>query len=104
MAKQLNQVNVNLAFTADTGKARAQLQELQNTLKNFSTNTALKTSGLGLTKELQDAANAASELQIKLQQSMTSTGSLDLGKFNQSLKSSGKHLSDYANQLKNLGP
>ena len=104
MAKQLNQVNVNLAFTADTGKARAQLQELQNTLKNFSTNTALKTSGLGLTKELQDAANAASELQIKLQQSMTSTGSLDLGKFNQSLKSSGKQLSDYANQLKNLGP
>ena len=35
---------------------------------------------------------------------MTSTGSLDLGKFNQSLKSSGKQLSDYANQLKNLGP
>ena len=101
MAKQLN---VNLAFTADTSKAKAQLQELQNTLKNFATNASLKTSGLGLTKELQDAANAASELQIKLQQSTTSTGSLDLGKFNQSLKSSGKQLSDYANQLKNLGP
>ena len=94
MAKQLN---VNLAFTADTGKAKAQLQELQNTLKNLATNASLKTGGLGLTKELQDAVNAASELQIKLQQSMTSTGSLDLGKFNQSLKSSGKQLSDYAN-------
>ena len=32
MAKQLN---VNLAFTADTGKAKAQLQDLQKTLDNM---------------------------------------------------------------------
>ena len=44
MAKQLN---VNLSFTADTGKAKAQLQELQSTLKNLATNASLKTGGLG---------------------------------------------------------
>ena len=32
MAKQLN---VNLAFTADTGKAKAQLQSLQNQLQSL---------------------------------------------------------------------
>lgn len=101
MAKQLN---VSLGFTADTSQAKAQLQELQMALTKLTQTSALKTSGLGLTKEINDAINAASELQIKLQQSTTSTGSLDLGKFNQSLQQGGKKLSDYANQLKALGP
>ena len=35
MAKQLNQVNVNLSFSADTSKAKAQLQDLQNQLNNL---------------------------------------------------------------------
>lgn len=101
MAKQLN---VNLGFTADTSQAKAQLQELQNALIKLTQTSASKTSGLGLTKEINDAINAVTELQVKLQQSTTSTGTLDLGKFNQSLQQGGKKLSDYANQLKVLGP
>ena len=101
MAKQLN---VSLGFTADTSQAKEQLQELQNALTKLTQTSASKTSGLGLTKEINDAINAATELQVKLQQSTTSTGSLDLGKFNQSLQQGGKKLSDYANQLKALGP
>lgn len=101
MAKHLN---VNLGFTADISQAKSQLQELKNTLVNLTQISASKTSGLGLTKEINDAINAVTELQIKLQQSTTSTGSLDLGKFNQSLQQGGKKLSDYANQLQALGP
>ena len=101
MAKQLN---VNLAFTADTGKAKSQLQDLQTSLNHLVQTTASKTSGLGLTRDLNEAINAANELKIKLQQSTTSTGSLDLGKFNQSLKESGKQLSFYAENLRMLGP
>ena len=48
MAKQLN---VNLAFTADTSKAKAQIKELQSTLDKLMLDTS--TSGeLGLTKDL----------------------------------------------------
>ena len=32
MAKNLNKVEVNLAFSADTGQAKAQLRELKNLL------------------------------------------------------------------------
>ena len=101
MAKQLN---VNLAFTADTGKAKAQLQDLQNTLSKLTDASVLKTNKLGLTEELNSAVNAASQLKIKLTEATTPTGSLDLGKFNKNLKDSGKDLSYYANHLKSLGP
>ena len=101
MAKQLN---VNLAFTADTGKAKAQLQDLQNTLNAIANASVLKTDKIGLTKDINSAVNAASQLKIKLSEATTPAGKLDLGKFNQSLKESGKDLNYYANNLKALGP
>ena len=48
MAKQLN---VNLSMTADTSKAKAQLQELQQQLTAL-TNLNNKSSGFGITKEI----------------------------------------------------
>ena len=64
MAKQLN---VNLAFTADTGKAKAQLQDLQRQLSQII-NTP-KASGVtgGITKDIQQATQAAAELKVHLQ-------------------------------------
>ena len=53
MAKQLN---VNLAFTADTGKAKAQLQDLQNQLTRLM-NTGVSTAGtFGITNSMIEAS------------------------------------------------
>ena len=101
MAKQLN---VNLSFTADASKARQQLQDLQQSLDKLISSTHGKTTELGLTKELAQATSEASKLKIMLESAMTSTGTLDLGKFSQGLKKSGLELKDYANTLQALGP
>ena len=101
MAKQLN---VSLAFTADTSKAKQQLQDLQQSLNKIISSANSKTSEFGLTKELAQATSEASKLKIMLESATTSSGTLDLGKFSQGLKKSGLELKDYANTLQSLGP
>lgn len=99
MAKQLN---VNLAFTADTGKAKAQLQDLQNTLNSLVMN---KNSNLGLTNDIMKATQAAAQLKVQLESATNpNTGLLDLSKFNESLNKSGISLKTYQTQLSALGP
>ena len=78
MAKQLN---VNLSFTADTSKAKAQIQELYQSLNNVSTTTAK----LPITTQIQEAQNAAIQLKTAMNSAFdVNTGKLDLLKFNQS--------------------
>lgn len=104
MAKQLNQVSVNLQFTADTGKAKSQLQDLQNALNKV---ISQPTSGLDktLTSQIKQASNAAAELQAHLKQATNvQTGNLDFSKLNQSLKQSGHSLSEYAFKIRDIGP
>ena len=97
-------IGVNLAFTADTKQAQAQLNNLQNTLTQL-VNTAPTQGFSGFTKELQQASTAAATLKVQLSDATNvNTGKLDLGKFNQSLKTSGMTLEMYKNQLANLGP
>lgn len=106
MAKGLNkEYTVNLAFTADTGTARSQLQELQNSLTRLVNTSTKQSTGLGLTKELNDATTAAAELKVHLDQAVNvNTGNLDFSKLSESLKRSGKSLSIYGEQLQKLGP
>lgn len=106
MAKGLNkEYTVNLAFTADTGTARNQLQELQNSLTRLVNTSTKQSTGLGLTKELNDATTAVAELKAHLDQAVNvNTGNLDFSKLNESLKRSGKTLSAYGEQLQKLGP
>ena len=104
MAKQLN---VNLAFNADTSKAKAQLQDLQNTLNTLIKGSAagVAQGGLPLTKDLMEAQIAADKLNTILRQSMNaSTGNLDLTKFSDSLNKSGLKLEALKGQLESLGP
>ena len=99
------QLNVSLGFTADTSQAKRQLQELQQQLTQLTNNSLGKTKDLGLVKEIQDATTAAAQLKVQLESATSSTtGKLDLGRFNDSLKQSGMTLADYKNQLDKLGP
>ena len=102
MAKQLN---VNLAFTADTGQAKAQIMQLQQQLTNLVNIAGRQSGQLGLTKELQQATTAAAQLKAQLQTATdVNTGKLDLTKFTQSMTESGMSLKKYQQQLSHLGP
>jgi len=102
MAKQLN---VNLSFTADTGKARAQLKDLQTQLTHLINQSSIDGDGLGLSKDIEKATKSVAELQTHLNKAMnTKTGNLDFSKLNDSLKKSGKSLDKYGEELRSLGP
>ena len=101
MAKQLN---VNLAFTADTGKARAEIQALQNSLTQLAQKSIGESSSLGFSKEIKEAQTAIAQLKAQLSSSVSSNGLLDLTQFNSALQSSGMTLETYRAKLSALGP
>ena len=98
MAKQLN---VNLTFTADTAKAKAQLRDLQSQLDGL-----INGSGTNrIAGQINEATKAAAELKIHLQNATNiKTGNLDFTKLNESIKQSGKSLVQYGEQLNSMGP
>ena len=99
MAKQLN---VNMSFTADSSQARKQLQELQGSLNKLMGASKID---LGLNDEIQSAIKSTAELSAHLQHATNiKTGNLDFAKLNQSIKASGKTLTQYGRSLQELGP
>ena len=102
MAKQLN---VNLSFTADTQVAAQKLQQLQNQLNSILMNSGRGISSLGLNQELTEALGKTAELKVALEGALNpKTGTLDLGKFNESLRKSNTSITEYAQHLHSLGP
>ena len=99
MAKQLN---VNLSFTADTEKAKAQIRDLQNALNKITQNAG-KTSPLGLDKELNSAISKVAELQRVLQTATSETGRLDLGTFHKELNKANLDVNQVKSSLMSLG-
>ena len=100
MAKRLN---VNLAFSADTSKAKAQLQDLQKQLSSLMNDTNLNAE-LRIGDSAQRAIPQIAQLKAQLDNATTSAGTLDLSKFNESLKRSGITIRDYGRTLNSLGP
>ena len=99
MAKNLQ---VNLAFTADTNAAMTNLQKLRNSLTEIS---SLPFSlGKNISSDLQMAANSAQSLQNHLGAAMDiKTGNLNLSKLEASLKASGQSLSSLTSGLLRAG-
>lgn len=100
------QLNINMAFTADTSQAKRQLQELQKSLTDL-TNNAYNKNGLKLVdlKNIQEASAAVAKLKIDLQEATNKdTGALDLSKFQEAMNRSGTSLQQYRDQLIKLGP
>ena len=98
MAKQLNQLNVNLAFTADTNKAKAAITDLQASLNKIST------LNVGDNLKLKEASEAAKQLSYHLNQAYNATtGNIDLSKLNNSLKKSSTNITILSNKLLEAG-
>ena len=102
MAK--DQKRVTLVFDADTAKAKQSINDLYGTLEKLSRMNTTN-SGLSLTKDIQEATRAATQLKVSLEDAINvNTGKLDLNKFNQSLQKSRMSLSDYQRILTSCGP
>ena len=97
------QFNVNLAFNADTGKAKTQIMELQSLLSKIAyTGTAGGTDKLQT--DLHAASEAAKELQFHLNNAFNaSTGNFDLSMLDRSLKTSGSNVTDLSVKLLSAG-
>lgn len=97
-------VGVNIAFSADTSKAKAQIQELQTLLNKITYSSASSNSQKGIAKELQDASAAAKELQYHLNNAYNAnTGKLDLSLLDKSLKTTGSNITNLSTQLLSAG-
>lgn len=104
MPKQLNQVDVNLSFNADTSKAKKEIADLQKSLQDIAKMPGSAGSLFNDT-EIKNASKAALELQRHLNAAVNvNTGKLDLSRFSTSLKAAGKDLDGYYNQLIKIGP
>ena len=101
MAKQLN---VSLAFTADTSKAKKEIQDLQTQLTQLINSVGTNKQLTGLNSEIQKSVSAAAKLKVQLESATNvDTGKLDLGKFNDALNKGGINLKQYQSLLSNLG-
>ena len=101
MAKQLNVVN--LTIDANTEKAKAAVQDLSKSLQQIQLMS--RQGGLVDDISIRRASESAKELQKHLSSAVNvDTGKLDLNRFSQSLKSSGKDLKSYYNDLSKIGP
>ena len=103
MAKQLNQLEVNLSFGADTKEAKKAIMELQKSLQAVAKLPGQSSSlfdDVGINK----ASKAARELEQHLSKAVNvDTGKLDLSRFSSSLKASNKTLTEYCNTLLSTG-
>ena len=105
MPKQLNQLSVGLAFTADTSQAKKQIQDLQQSLSRLITQSSIGGGDLGLKKEISESIQLAAQLKVQLDHAVDmNNGKLNLVKFNQQLTNSGTKLSEYRDALMRLGP
>lgn len=99
-----NRINVTLGFNADTSSAQRELQKLSQQLNQIS-NLSTTSGSNGITKQMQEASKAATELRAHLASAINQdTGKLNFDKFSQSLKASGKTISDYGAKLSAIGP
>ena len=99
MAKQLN---VNMNFTADTSKAKSQIQDLSNSLQKIASTPI--SVGDKSANDLQKASQAAMDLQKHLQAAVNvNTGQLDLSRFQTSLNKAGQSLATLQKTLINSG-
>lgn len=101
MAKQLN---INMAFSADTSQAKKQIADLQTQLSNLMASSSAKATN-NINNEIQQNIQSVAKLKMALSEAMnTKTGTLDLTKFNTSLSDAGVTIKDLASDMSKLGP
>lgn len=99
-----NRINVNLAFNAETGKAKKQIQELQTLLNKIAYSGTTASPGSKMAADLRQASEAAKQLQYHLNNAFNvKTGNFDLSLLDRSLKSSKANITDLSRELLKAG-
>ena len=93
-------LQVGLSFTADTSKARAELQKLKDDL-----NKAISTSKIGESTDLKfdNAIKQAAQLRGILEGATDAVGNFNLTKFTRELDKSGMSMREVYTSLKEIG-
>ena len=98
------QLNVNLAFTADTKQAQAQIAQLQQSLDKLMSNSTKNSMFTGFDKDISNAQQSVLKLKTAINNSLNAdTGRLDLSKFNTQLNNSGLSLNKLATDMRAMG-
>ena len=98
------QRKVSLTFEANTSNAQSKIDALTKSINKVMDISTKSTGVASLDKDLQKTAQSAALLEVQLKNAFnTSTGKLDLTKFNDSLKSSGMSLEKYQASFSKLG-
>ena len=98
------QLNVNLAFTADTKQAQQQIAQLQKSLDSLMSSSMKNSAFTGFDKEISNAQQSVLKLKTAINNSLNAdTGRLDLSKFNQQLNNSGLSLGKLASDMTAMG-
>lgn len=93
-------VGYTIGITADTKAAKAQMQELMDSISKISKQASLSYD----TKSIKEGIAAAKELERHLQNAFNvSTGNLDLSKLNTSLRATGTTLDQLASRMQQFG-
>ena len=96
-------IGISLAFSADTSQAQTQLKTLETSLREIQ---KISSQGYGSfnSADMRKASQAAAELERHMANAMNpKTGNIDLTRLNSSLKSSGRTLDSYMQQIKLAG-
>lgn len=99
------QIQVNLAFTADTTAAKAQLQSLQTQLNSLTTSALSSNPTASLNSGISQAITQTQQLQVALRNATSvDTGKLNLNKFSLELNKAGLNAKQLGSSLQMLGP
>lgn len=93
------QLKIGLSFTADTSKARQEMDKLKNDLSKIVSTTNV---GQMNTVQFKNVIDQAAQLRGILEQATKSTGKLDLSKFERGLKAANIDLNTMAREFKNI--
>lgn len=98
------QINVNLAFTADTAQAKRQIAELQKSLDNLLSGSIKENAIGGFDAKIMAAQQSVLKLKTVLDSSLNvDTGRLDLSKFNAQLSNSGLSINKLSSDMSLMG-
>lgn len=94
-------IQVNLAFTADTKAAKAALKDLQSELNTLLVNAP--TQEFGLTDDVSHAVAECAKLKVALQSATDETGKLNLDSFKKELNAANLDADKVAQSFMQLG-
>lgn len=100
MANNDKQIQIGLSFTADTSKARQELDKLKNDLSKTISSAKI---GEATTPQFDKAIEQATKLRGILDGATDSLGRLDLTKFTRALNQSGMSMKDIYTSLNRIG-